>query len=143
MIIINYRGAGLLLTKFSSSGKLQVCLGKRTLYPHRRKYSLLGGGSHYNRSISLFGNLKWKFYSESYSETALREAKEECKLVGDIFPEASSLIPIQAFHLGVFNWKNFGIHLNDSNTKVLSINPEFESLNWYDHDKLPSPLFPC
>lgn len=138
---INYRGAGLLIAKFNSQGDFQVCLGKRNIHPCKGVYSLQGGGAHYSKSISLIGNLRWKKYSEDFATTALREAKEEVQIIGQEFPDISTLVPLQSFPFGFYNWKNFGVLLKNPQAEVKKRDHEFVSLDWYSLDQLPKPLF--
>ncbi|MCC5814738.1 MAG: NUDIX hydrolase [Leptospira sp.] len=134
-----YKGAGILFSRFNSLGDFQVCLGKRSIDPQKGVYSIIGGGSNF-KTISL-GRFQLLIYNESYSQTAIREAKEESKIIGSEFPRSENLKRIQIWRLGFFNWNTYGYHFPSENVAIQSKSCEFESLDWYTIDNLPDPLF--
>ncbi len=139
-MIWNYRGAGILFAKKDKENNFVVCLGKRKWNPFQGYYSILGGESNGN-SFHLIGFLKFKSYYENFMRTALREAREECKIVGVDFPGLDQLVSLSKISLGIYNWETFGHFIENPDANILSISSEFDELNWYRINELPSPMF--
>jgi len=78
---------------------------------------------------------------EEFRTTALREAREECRIIGADFPGINQLISPGKMKFGMYNWETYGYMIDNSEADILSKSFEFDELKWFRTDKLPTPIF--
>lgn len=123
---IPYHGAGILFWHQGEDGKLSVLLGLRTPHPQKGQWSIPAG--------------EWKDedgYDENkkrnYRKTAIRETKEEIKLIVD---NPNTLTYLWGRHFPFFHFVVYACRLSEKR-KVVNYH-EFSEVKWFPVDSLPA-----
>jgi len=144
-VTVNYRGGGLLIATYGSTGRLHILLGLRKNDPGARTWSFPGGKCEHKRKKGK--KLEILYYTETYRSAASREAIEEIQLwqgAPDI-PEPDGLLHLWGLRTFFFDWSTYGWLVDNPDLRLPTFpgsNPhvEFTSLGWFLPDSLPEPL---
>jgi len=123
---IPYHGAGILFWHQAEDGQLSVLLGLRSHHPQKGKWSIPAGG--WEDEDSYDENKK-----RNYKATAIRETREEIKLIVD---NPNDLTYLWSRHLLVYHFVVYACQLSEKR-KVVRYQ-EFSEVKWFPVDSLPA-----